>query len=94
MNTALQDGARLQALEASHMYYALLKWHTKKVTPVLHQERLEEVKDKVEMTGLRPTNEKQPKGIKAKRNIERPHFRFGEEELERGAFHGRQKEVN
>ena len=45
---ALQDGVRLQALEASHMYYKLLKWHTRKVIPVLHQERLEEVKDKVD----------------------------------------------
>ena len=44
---ALQDGARLQGLEASHMYYALLKWHTRKVTPILHQESLEEAEDKV-----------------------------------------------
>ena len=60
-----QDGARLQALEGSHIYYALHKWHTKMVTPVLHQEILDEAEDKVEgMTGLRPTNEKLLKGIR------------------------------
>ena len=47
------------------MYYALLKWHTKKVTPILHQERLDEAKDKIEVTGLRPTNKKLLNGIKA-----------------------------
>ena len=41
---ALQDGAGLQALEAKHMYKLLLKWHTKKITPILHQDKLEEVK--------------------------------------------------
>jgi len=30
---ALQDGARLQALEAKHMYSSLLEWNTKGVTP-------------------------------------------------------------
>ena len=47
---ALQDGARLQALEAKHMYKLLLKWHTKKIAPILHQDKLEEVKTKVEQT--------------------------------------------
>ena len=47
---ALQDGARLQAPEAKHMYKHLLKWHTKKITPILHQDKLEEVKTKVEQT--------------------------------------------
>ena len=67
---ALQDGASLQALEASHVYYALLKWHTRKVVPILHQERLEEAKNKVEeMTGLRPTNEKQSAGRPGPQNL-------------------------
>ena len=35
------------------MYCTLLKWYTRKVTPILHQERLEEAEDKVEVTGLR-----------------------------------------
>ena len=69
------DGARLQALEASHMYYALLKWHTKKVIPILHQERLEEAKDKEEqMTGLRPTNEKLLKERPSPTPPKRPHY--------------------
>lgn len=38
---ALQDGARLQALEARHMDRLLLKWHTMKTTPILHQDKLE-----------------------------------------------------
>jgi len=55
----LQDGARLQALEAKQMYAALVKWHTKKIKPILHQEKLDEAKNKLEeTTGLRPTNEK------------------------------------
>jgi len=62
---ALQDGARLQALDASHIYKALLRWHTRKTTPITHQETLDESKDSVEReTGLRPTNEKLLKGIK------------------------------
>ena len=60
---ALQNGARLQALEASHMYDELLKWHTGKIQ---HQEVLDDAKDKVEeVSGLRPTNEKLLKSIKA-----------------------------
>jgi hypothetical protein len=62
---ALQDGARLQALEAKHIYSELIKWHTKKIKNVLHQETIDEAKDKVqEFTGLRPTNEKLLKGIR------------------------------
>ena len=41
------------------MYYALLKWHTKKVPTISCQETLDEAKDRVEeVTGLRPTNGK------------------------------------
>ena len=47
---ALQDGARLQALEAKHMYSSLLEWHMKRVTPIPHQDKLDEAKDKVEET--------------------------------------------
>ena len=55
----LQDGARLQALSAKHTYKALLRLHTKGVTPILHQEPLDDAKAKVEAAaGLRPTNEK------------------------------------
>ena len=54
---ALQDGARLQALEAMHTYSALIEWHTNKLPHILHQEKLDEAKDKIqELTGLRPTN--------------------------------------
>ena len=63
---ALQDGARLQALEAMHTYNALLEWHTRKLPHILHQEKLDDAKDRVqEITGLRPTNEKLLKGIRA-----------------------------
>ena len=63
---ALQDGARLQAIDSKNTYNELLKWYTKKKTPILHQEVLEEAKDKIqETTGLRPTNEKLLKGIRA-----------------------------
>jgi len=63
---ALQDGARLQALEANQIFKALLKWHTKKVEPILHQEKLEEAKNEIEeATNLRPTNEKLLKGYKS-----------------------------
>lgn len=65
-HSALQDGARLQALEASRVYDAMLRWHTKSVTPLRLQEALNEAKNKVEEnTGLRPTNERLFKGIKA-----------------------------
>ena len=48
------------------MYYALLKWYTIKETQIPHQEILEEVKDRIEdATGLRPTNEKLLKGLRA-----------------------------
>ena len=63
---ALQDGARLQALEAKHMYYALLKWHSRKVIPIPRQETLNTAKDSVEdTTNLHPTNERLLKGVKA-----------------------------
>ena len=56
---ALQDGPRLQALEASHMYDELVKWYTKRVTLIQRQETLNDLKNKVEeTTGLRPTFEK------------------------------------
>ena len=51
---ALQDRARLQALNARQTYSALLKWYTKKKAPILHQETLDEAKDRVqEIMGLR-----------------------------------------
>ena len=53
---ALQDRARLQDLGAKHIYNTLLNWHFRGVTPVPHQETLEEAKDKVEVTGLRSTH--------------------------------------
>jgi len=54
---AIQDGARLQALDASHIQKVLLRWHTRKVTAIPHQETLDESKDRRESeTGLRPTN--------------------------------------
>jgi len=62
---ALQDGARLQALDARHTYDALIRRHMKRITPILHQEKLDKAKDKVEeATGLRPTNEKLLKGFR------------------------------
>jgi len=45
---ALQDRARLQALEAKHIYDAILKWHSRKTNPILNQEALDEAKDRVE----------------------------------------------
>ena len=61
---ALQDRARLQALNAKHTYMALLKWYTKKKPPIFHQEVLDEAKDKIQdATGLRPTNGKLLKSI-------------------------------
>ena len=63
---ALQDGVRLQALNAKHTYIVLLKWYTKKKPPILHQEVLDEAKDKIQdATGLRPTNRKLLKSIQA-----------------------------
>jgi len=47
---ALQDGARLQALDASRMYDALLKWHRKGIAPITHQKTLDDAKNKVEET--------------------------------------------
>jgi hypothetical protein len=65
VHPALQNGARLQALEAKHTYSELIKWYTKKTKNILHQGILDEAKDKVqEATGLRPTNEKLLKGIR------------------------------
>ncbi len=63
---ALQDGARLQALNARHTYSKLIKWHweKKKKPPILHQEVLEDAKDRIqEATELRPTNKKLLKSI-------------------------------
>jgi len=65
---ALQDRARLQALNARHTYSKLIKWHweKKKKPPILHQEVLEDAKDRIqEATELRPTNEKLLKSIRA-----------------------------
>ena len=77
-HSALPDGARLQALEASHMYYALLKWHTREVSPILHQERLEEAKDKVEeVTGLRPTNKTSGRRLANVLTLRRRHLAVG-----------------
>ena len=62
---ALQDGERLQALSTKYMYKALLKWHTRDTTPILHQEILDDAKNRVEaFTSLRPTNERLLKGVK------------------------------
>ena len=63
---ALQDRARLQALKVCNTYDELLKWHTRKITPIPRQEVLEDAKDQLEeATGLRPTNKRLLKGIKA-----------------------------
>src|SRR5258706_6008190 len=63
---ALQDGARLQALDAKHTYSELIKWHTRKKPPILHQEVLDEAKESMQaVTGLHPTNKKLLKGIRA-----------------------------
>lgn len=63
---ALQDGARLQALDAKHTYSALIDWHSTNRIPILHQEVLDEAKDRVqEVTGLRPTNGRLLKGVRA-----------------------------
>lgn len=60
----LQDGTRLQALDAKHTYSELLEWHTRKGPPILHEEILDEAKRKTE-TGRRPPDEKLPKGVHA-----------------------------
>ena len=63
---ALHDGARLQALEAKHMDNILLRRDTKDVPPILHQEKLDDAKNRVQQaTGLRPTNEKLLNSIKS-----------------------------
>ena len=50
----------------SYKYDDLIKWYTRKNIPILYQEVLEDAKDKVEeTTGLRPTNEKLLKGLRA-----------------------------
>jgi len=50
---ALQDSARLQDLDASHTYKALLRWHTRKIQAIPHQITLDESKDRIEAeTGL------------------------------------------
>jgi len=64
-HAALQDGARLQALEAKHIYSTILKWHPKSNILNKHQEAIGEAKDRVEeTTGLRPTNERILKGYR------------------------------
>jgi len=58
-NAMLQDSARLQALEARHIYTAILKWHTKKNTASKHQVIIDKANDRLEEAmGLCPTNEK------------------------------------
>ena len=60
----LQDRARIQALDVKHSYSVLIAWHTKKKPWILHQEVLDEAKDKIqEATGLHPTNKRLLKGI-------------------------------
>jgi len=49
-HAALQDGARLQALKANHIYSAILKWHSKSNILHKHQEAIDEAKDRVEET--------------------------------------------
>ena len=62
---ALQDGVRLQALNAKHMYKEVLQWHTGNISPVLHLEVLDNMKEEVEaVTGLRPMNKRLFKGIR------------------------------
>lgn len=63
---ALQDGARLQALDTQHIYKETLKWNSRKTIPILHQEVLDDTKDRSEeTTGLRPTNEKLLQSVKS-----------------------------
>ena len=65
-HAALQDGARLQALEAKHICSAILKWHSESNILNKPQEAIDEAKDRVEeTTGLRPTNEKILKGFRS-----------------------------
>ena len=52
---ALHGQARLQALDAKHMYNILLRRNTKDVPPMLHQEKLDDAKNRVQQTTrLRP----------------------------------------
>jgi len=44
----LQDGARLQALKARHIYVAILKWHTKRNITNKHQVIIGKAKDRIE----------------------------------------------
>jgi len=65
-HTALQDGARLQALDAKHTYEAVLRWVPKKPNTNQYQETIKSTKDKVEeATGLRPTTERLLKSFRA-----------------------------
>jgi len=65
-HTALQDGARLQALDAKRTYEAVLRWLPKKHTATRYQETIKGTKDKVEeATGLRPTTERLLKSFRA-----------------------------
>jgi hypothetical protein len=52
----------------------ILEWHNRRVTPILHQEILDDAKDKVEeLTGLRLTNERLLKGVRSLRVL--PHLK-------------------
>ena len=52
-------------LEAKHMYNILLRRDTKDVPLILHQEKLDDAKNRVQQTtGLRPTSEKLLNSIK------------------------------
>ena len=65
-HAALQDDARLQALEAKHIYEAILKSKSKKTNPIPipNQETMDEAKDSGRNYRPTPTNEKIQKGFK------------------------------
>jgi len=65
-HSALQDGARIQALGAKHTYAAVLEWLPKITLPTKYLEAIKEAKNRVEeATGLRPTTEQLTKGFRA-----------------------------
>jgi len=65
-HSSLQDGVRLQLLDAKHTYDAVLEWQLKKPLPTTFREMIKEAKDRAEeATGLHPTTEKLLKGFKA-----------------------------
>ena len=50
---SLQAGAWLQALKAKQIYAIVVKWHTKDLKPILHQDTIDEAQNKIEeATGL------------------------------------------